>query len=329
MSTKDTLDFLDDVFENQYKKRDTLKRVCGVVQEIIEGTSYGKAKIKIGNSSPILLNKTGEILNVGDHVWVHYWHSLMDGYIALRVGVSNPYGGFHIDNAAVLTEQQSSVYDVAREVINVDVENKMKSHYGSYKNTIIVDGFPAISCGNVSNTVIYPFVSQADLELQAKVLTLSSSMLSSRVASYWVPQDNSSFVFGNEYHYYMEIDKMSNIDGEWCYTLGMFCEEVRSWSISSSVYFKDKDLLSNAGIIFVYNAISGGGYDHGWAQGFPILCCGGANSGYYYNAATGQVERTGGLLVGTKGFYHMPFKSDAEMHYALSLAERSEIISTR
>lgn len=36
-----------------------------------------------------LLNKTGEVLEVGDAVWVYYWHDLSSGYIAIRCGVSD------------------------------------------------------------------------------------------------------------------------------------------------------------------------------------------------------------------------------------------------
>lgn len=111
------------LIEKRYETYPVLKRKYGIIKEII---SYAKAVVTLedGDMTEIqayyiarekerrqleeqgltleddedqypnvrnlaLMNKTGEILEVGDAVWVYYWHDLADGYIAMRCGLSN------------------------------------------------------------------------------------------------------------------------------------------------------------------------------------------------------------------------------------------------
>lgn len=106
---------LNNIITNELKKQPSIKRIYGVVTEVIRKhwdsgriSSLGKCKVRIirdyntiqevereienqniDTSKDItLLNWTKEELQVGDHVWVHYWNAVTDGYIAIKVGLS-------------------------------------------------------------------------------------------------------------------------------------------------------------------------------------------------------------------------------------------------
>ena len=106
---------LNNIITNELKKQPCIKRIYGVVTEVIKKnldsgriSSLGKCKVRlirdyntiqevereienqsIDTSKDItLLNWTKEELRVGDHVWIHYWNTVTDGYIAIKVGLS-------------------------------------------------------------------------------------------------------------------------------------------------------------------------------------------------------------------------------------------------
>lgn len=158
------IDFLKDVAEDRMEAEDSLKRCSGVVESIVENTNGGKAVVRCMNRSLTMLNKTGEILSVGDSVWVHYWGNLANGYIALRNGLPNSSGGasFSISNAVAMLQTQASIYTVATEVFDVDVENSIRAKYGDPSNLIIASGIPiVVTALNDTNTIaeIYSTIS--------------------------------------------------------------------------------------------------------------------------------------------------------------------------
>lgn len=71
------------------KNKPKIKRTIGVVADIISDTDSAKIKFNKNNKSIIMINKTNDVLSVGDHVWVYYWNTLSDGYVALKVGLSD------------------------------------------------------------------------------------------------------------------------------------------------------------------------------------------------------------------------------------------------
>ena len=93
------LDNLNNIIDNNYEHTDCIKRKYGIVEQLIYPPSYGseypKVKVNIyagleekNTKSIILLNKTGEVLSVGDAVWVYYWNTITDGYVAIKIGLS-------------------------------------------------------------------------------------------------------------------------------------------------------------------------------------------------------------------------------------------------
>ena len=133
---------IEDKISTALSKLKLIKRVYGTVVSYVDGTGY--AIININGMNFRLINKSGEKLTVGDTVQVHYWKSLADGYVAIRQGKPDPLGGggggFAINNAVIITEEQTGVYNTNNEVVNVDVANRCSVVYGEPRNAIIVQG---------------------------------------------------------------------------------------------------------------------------------------------------------------------------------------------
>lgn len=71
-----------------------LKRISAVVVEVVENSNNTKFKVTYANSKNDeiciqLINKSKDSLSEGDHVWIYYWNSVTDGYIALKNGLSS------------------------------------------------------------------------------------------------------------------------------------------------------------------------------------------------------------------------------------------------
>lgn len=71
-----------------------LKRISAVVVEAVENSNNTKFKVTYANSKNDeiciqLINKSKDSLSEGDHVWIYYWNSVTDGYIALKNGLSS------------------------------------------------------------------------------------------------------------------------------------------------------------------------------------------------------------------------------------------------
>lgn len=108
---------LNDIIIKALKRKPCLKRAYGIVTaEVIkeDGKTTGKFKVRITHNQEeihniqyaiqhgisidasndlTLVNKTIEleddVLKPGDLVWVHYWNTISDGIIAMKVGASN------------------------------------------------------------------------------------------------------------------------------------------------------------------------------------------------------------------------------------------------
>lgn len=151
-----------------------------------------------------LLNKTGEALEVGDAVWVYYWHDLSSGYIAIRCGVSNgivraKYTVEHVGVMPSSTASSSDIYAHAREYDEEDWEWGMADHarviddahnlifYGGrttvdfYPNLFLVNGFPTASVtylGDFFNAAMLPYYRRL---FYAQLETINSGMFSRKI----------------------------------------------------------------------------------------------------------------------------------------------------
>ena len=97
------LNSFNTIIDNNYKTLEHIKRKYGIVKELIPNTDSAKVRVKIRDldkeddeeetesdikKTLLFLNKTGEKLRVGDHVIIYYWQTISDGYVAIKIGLS-------------------------------------------------------------------------------------------------------------------------------------------------------------------------------------------------------------------------------------------------
>lgn len=186
----DGLTALNNIIDNRYESYNILKRKYGIVKEVL---SYARAIVTVEDKDMMdlqreyqkpkgedeektdygaktrdlnLLNKTGEELFVGDSVWIYYWKTLTDGYIALHVGakkeVSVPVRYMAVikeehTNAKIYSESEREQFIFNRTWV-IDEKDLVTAQWNHplekvQCNMFLVTGFPAIpiSCYNSSS----------------------------------------------------------------------------------------------------------------------------------------------------------------------------------
>lgn len=140
------MDLLNNLITTRLNQMPRIKRIIGVVKKVVEDTDSAKVKVKIrdinnedyikpdevdGESEQdeqedpdekhwlTLLNKSKDKLEVGDCVWVHYWNTISDGYVAIKIGLSK----FKTSSAIVIVRPLHS-------------KTKVGDSYSFYKKTI-------------------------------------------------------------------------------------------------------------------------------------------------------------------------------------------------
>jgi len=330
MGDNSLLGYLNETFDEYYKKKDIIKRVAGVINYVVPDTNYAVANVQIGDKSLNLLNKTGEILSEGDHVWVYYWHTLTDGYIALRNGEALNIGG--LENAAVITEQQDTVYNISKVVRTVDTANKVKTYYGNTNNAIILNKYTALAMDvdtypSGASYIGYGTETDGYAELNNRVTSMSERLWSNKVKSYWIPNEYQ-FTAGNEYTYFLKIAHVRYSGTQWSYQLGVFCEEVPAWYEPCPGYTTSPSALTNTGLIFIYDSIDAPNSTLTSFQNLPtahaaLAICYSANALMYWTTN----ERIIGLARGLTRTA-TPFRNMDEYNYAIALTSEREIISS-
>lgn len=85
---------LNGLIIQRLKSKPKIKRIMGVIKKVIENTNDTKYQVSIfdkddNKQNVILLNKTKDMLQKDDVVWVYYWKTVTDGYIAIKIGLSS------------------------------------------------------------------------------------------------------------------------------------------------------------------------------------------------------------------------------------------------
>lgn len=98
------MDALYNIIYRHLRGKTRLKRICAVVIGAVENSNNTKFKVTYINNENdevcvVLINKSQDTLSEGDHVWIHYWNSITDGYIALKIGLSS----FGVDGGETIT----------------------------------------------------------------------------------------------------------------------------------------------------------------------------------------------------------------------------------
>lgn len=157
------ISILNNIIDNRYDTYNVLHRKHGVVKTVL---SFARAIVEVDNRELNLLNKTGEVLEMGNGVWIYYWHDIASGYIAVRIGAigKKAYANVTIDKAAVMpAPTPNNIYSNAKiysdEVWNstiqaqtqyIDDNNNLSFQTGSgvinepHFNLFLMNGFPAV-----------------------------------------------------------------------------------------------------------------------------------------------------------------------------------------
>lgn len=135
---------VNEVVDRRMKNGDFLKHTRGKV--ISFDDDYFKIVVDINGKNITVVNKSGCKLEVGNEVTIYYWTNVGNGYIAYVNGKTTPQGGgFSIEKAVVMTENQATAYTYVDEIINVDVTNNIQVKYGNGQNTFFVNGHPVVA----------------------------------------------------------------------------------------------------------------------------------------------------------------------------------------
>ena len=345
MSKNNALEFLQETFDECYDKLDTIKRVVGVINYVVADSHDTLADVQIDTKHLILLNKSGEILEEGDHVWVYYWNNIADGYIALRCGEARNIGG-GIKNAGVLTEQQDTVYDISKEVAIVDAENKAKAYYTSANNVILIDKYTAVAMSidtypDGESTISWATDTAGANDLKTRIAAMNSRLFSNKIKSYWIPTGTSGFTIGNEYTYYLQIrsiefttDTPATHQYGWIYRLGLYCEETGFSREIPGVISETPTGLEDCGLITIYDSLNApvdNTFGHKPTANAALAVCAGSNSNLYgaylpEGATTPSYRRVTGFVYGFP-LAMVALYNDDEFNFAISLTTERDIIS--
>ena len=333
--------YYKDIVEQESRKINNLKHIPGVVTEIVVPKNTGAAKVRIMGRTLRLLNKTGETLEVGDSVIVHYWDNMANGYIALRCGLPSLQQGLHIENAAVMHNNLESLYTTDTTVFNEDEENDLTEKYSHLNNLVMVDGNPAI---------YVPFQSTLT-DFKTTVKTVDKKLFSNRI------QANCRYYHGTYLHYSSlvgrrticaDIREMKYVDTSTLgYYLGCYIKEDINWRLfygerqsymdehkveCEHIYFDDTQLLKDIGLIIAYQEIVSTAtedFPYGYVVGYPVIRCGINDDGY--SDLTDPPTRCdmvwgvgrNNITLNTSMWFG--FKDENELKYALTTTQRTEL----
>lgn len=211
---------------NDIKKRDIhseLKRAIGTVVSVNEINSFATVVLDNSNAHIVLLNKTGEILSVGDNVWIHYWDSISDGCIVLKCGSNGDRKYFmsNIDNAFLLTEESHSyvtTHTYSTEDVTGSNRNIKPSSLGSisrdhpvdlrhydHDGNLVNDYICTAQCGFDGGAVTFHWVTNANWYSR---ITDSNDILNV-YTQLSIPQYTEIYLGGGNYEYYLEYRSFS------------------------------------------------------------------------------------------------------------------------
>lgn len=177
--------------------RASLKRAAGIVMAVSKGSVSANVALTGSTAIISLPNKTGQILGEGDHVWVNYWQSINDGYIALKVG-DGEYGlgsssasTISIDNAFLLREGSHEYITTHSYEVTDD--------FGTAKFYIPEQG----AVGTVSRTDQFgdgSYLYESSLQLSSGQIVVNQPWATS-----------AQYLMGNNFHMYQSLSIQSYI----------------------------------------------------------------------------------------------------------------------
>lgn len=323
------IDYIKDIIDKEIKRSEILKHIPATVLQIVENTNNGKAVVSVMGRRLTLLNKSGEILKVGDGVIIHYWDNIANGYIALRCGLANPAGGLGIQNAVVISTSESDMSKVSENILSLTSKTKQKTTLDIAPSVFYVNGFSAYITKfirtNMQTPSIINYENTADFAIGVKneLRGLDIGLFSQEVivnSYYW--QTNQYIT--EEQTYYTHISFSNNMQGAWAHRIGLYMHEDDTFGEQcDNVYFTDLSAFSNGGIIIVCNSVypmSRSWCPYGCVQGYLAIRYDG---GYIYD--DGNYVSTDLIYANTSAKSFL-FGSAEERDYAINLIQKDKVI---
>ena len=205
----DSLSSFNSIIDKRFSQIENIKRQYGVVKRLIPNTDSAKVMVKIRNIVDddltenendndldeknwiTLLNKTGQRLNVGDTVWIYYWNTITDGYVAIKIG--KPTGNVDrkilLERAMAITNSNNVINKTSQTVSSFEIKNKTIRACGNTPPVIYVGGMPAVYYPNVSDI---PDICDADV-VSAPIYSAKRQAVND-FKQFIIDLDNSLFV---------------------------------------------------------------------------------------------------------------------------------------
>jgi hypothetical protein len=331
-------ELIDKRVADKLEKEQSIKRVPAKV--LSETADYKRADVELSNGmiQKNMLNKSNEVLDVGQGVYVEYMTMPSSGYIAMTTGECRPLGGgepsvgIQIDNAAIITPVQASKFITDEEVIYADEEEIAKIVYGKVPNWFYIQGYP---CRFVAQRSTVPTDAEATAIAQADLSLLPSEYVTMYSAT-------------RKYKFVLQLRSidLDQSNGDWYLRYAFNGSEIRydlqndEWVETSRTTIWNDDNVRDRSTMLVpitIDSVYGGivisdvPYIAGWYARTDYLNYNTTNTTQIVvypvlvlkNASTGALT----AKIGSRPFYDRTmFKTNAEVIFAQGMTATSEVI---
>ena len=277
------------IVDKNYQSLETIKRQYGIVKELVANTDSAKVVVKIRNVEDdnddktkmiTLLNKTGQRLKVDDRIWVYYWRTITDGYVAIKVGKQRKKKDklrLSIARAMVVTDDEDTLETITEnELRYFQVANLIHTQSGAMPNVPFVNGYPAAYCPIVdfatlpdrinNNTVGYTDYINYILGLSS-VFFVKRIVLPYSWAIEGYSESTDAFVLRE---FKIDIYKVRQYENKWYYQPALYwrkdisvAHDGSSWSDweiydipSENIFVKSPNDLISGEFAIIYNHIN-------------------------------------------------------------------------
>ena len=126
---------INNIISQRLRGKTRLRRIEAVIVKAVEGSDNTKFEVSYFEDEQdkkklVLLNKSHDVLAEGDHVWIHYWNTVSDGYIAIKTGLSD----FGVNDDEPIQRPMHSETSVGA-AYSFDKGSSVNSNYFSYDVT--------------------------------------------------------------------------------------------------------------------------------------------------------------------------------------------------
>lgn len=125
---------INNIISQRLRGKTRLRRIKAVIVKAVEGSNDTKFEVSYFENEQdkklVLLNKSHDVLAEGDHVWIHYWNTISDGYIAIKTGLSD----FGVNDDEPIQRPMHSETSVGA-AYSFDKGDEINSDYYSYNVT--------------------------------------------------------------------------------------------------------------------------------------------------------------------------------------------------